>query len=153
MLGDIPQGSALGPLLFLVYVNHMPSQVSNGCLLQFANDTCLICSADSPADVTAMLQDDINALSQWIEMSKMKLNLKKSSIMWFSIKPSTTTAPPVVVNDTALSVVCKQKYLRVMFDSQLKWTHHVASVCKSMSYYLMLISSHAKVYHLQLSRC
>ena len=64
--------------------------------------------------------------------------------MWFSIKPSPTEAPPIVVNNTALSVVCKQRYLGVIFDSHLKWTHHVASVCKSMSYYLMMIGSHAK---------
>ena len=100
----------------------MPSQVSNGCLLQFADDTCIICSAESPAAVTAMLQDDLNVLSQWIVMSKMRLNFKKSSVMWFSIKSSTVAVPPV------MAVVCKQKYLGVMFDSQLNWSHHVASV-------------------------
>ena len=82
VIGGIPQGSALGPLLFLVYVNQMPSQVSNGCLLQFADDTCLICSSDSPAKVAAMLQDDINALSQWISVSKMKLNLSCRRFLW-----------------------------------------------------------------------
>ena len=120
-------------------------QVSNGSLLQFADDTCLICSADSPNKEAAMLQDDKNALFHWISVSKMKLNLSQSSIMimWLSIKPSPTEAPTIVINNAALSVVCKQRYLGVIFDSQLKWTHQVASVCKSMSYYLM-ISSHAK---------
>ena len=60
-----------------------------------------------------MLQDDLNALSQWIALSKMKLNLQKSSTMWFSIKPSAASLPPVMVNDVALSVVSKQKYLGV----------------------------------------
>ena len=64
--------------------------------------------------------------------------------MWFSIKPSAASLPPVMVDDVALSVVSKQKYLDVMFDSQLNWSHHVAAVCKSMSYYLMMIGSHAK---------
>jgi len=81
VLGSIPQGSALGPLLFLVYVNDMPSQVSHGCLLQFADDTCLICSGDSADAVAQMLQEDLRVLSQWIMTSKMKLNLKKSSVM------------------------------------------------------------------------
>ena len=47
VLGGIPQGSALGPLLFLVYVNEMPLTVQHGCLLQFADDTCLICAGDT----------------------------------------------------------------------------------------------------------
>ena len=49
-----------------------------------------------------------------------------------------------MVGDTALSVVCKQKYLGVIFDSQLNWSNHVASLCKSMSYYLALIGSHVR---------
>ena len=64
--------------------------------------------------------------------------------MWFSIKTSAASLPPVMVDDVALSVVSKQKYLDVMFDSQLNWSHHVAAVCKSMSYYLMMIGSHPK---------
>ena len=52
---------------------------------------------------------------------------------------------PLMVGDAALSVVCSYKCLGVMFDSQLNWSHHVGKwVCKSMSYYLALIGSHAK---------
>jgi len=50
MKGGIPQGSALGPLLFLVYVNDLPSQVSG--VLQYANDTTLICSAPDTQETT-----------------------------------------------------------------------------------------------------
>ena len=74
ILGGIPQGSTLGPLLFLLHVNQMPSQVSS--LLQFADYTCLIYSAESPTAVIKLLQDDLNALSQWIVLSKMRLIFK-----------------------------------------------------------------------------
>ena len=125
VLGGIPQGSALGPLLFLIYVNDMPLQVSNGCLLQFADDTCLICSGDSTDAVAKMLKDDLCDLSQWITISKMKLNLKKSSVMWFSIKQPSVPQPPILHDDTPLTVVDKQKYLGVTFDSRLTWSSHI----------------------------
>ena len=57
VLGSIPQGNALGPLLFLVYVNNMPLQVKNGVLVQFADDTCIICSGKIHEEVSEMLCD------------------------------------------------------------------------------------------------
>ena len=55
--GGIPQGSALSLLCMCVYVNDMPLQVQHSCLLQFADDTCLICLGDTPGIVA--LQDDL----------------------------------------------------------------------------------------------
>ena len=74
----------------------------------------------------------------------LSLNLKKSSVMWFSIKPSSGPPPPVLYDATPLTVVDRQKYLGIIFDHCLTWFAHVAKVCKSMSYYLCLISPHVK---------
>ena len=84
----IPQGSALGPLLFLVYVNDMPSLVHHGNLLQFADDTTLICSGDTCEEVEKKLLHNLELISKWIFQSKMRLNVNKSSVMWFSSKHS-----------------------------------------------------------------
>ena len=142
VLGGIPQGSALSPLLFLICVNEMPSQVQHGCLLQFADDTCLICAGNSPGIVARMLQDDLCVLSNWVALSKMNLN--KSNVIWFSIKHLVTSPPPILLDSVPLSSVQKQKYLGVTFDTNLNWSSHVASVCRSMSYYLHLINCHVK---------
>ena len=119
VLGGIPQGSALSPLLFLVYVNEMPLQVQHGCLLQFADDTCLISVGDTSDIVAKTLQDDLSMLSQWAIESKMQLNIKKSSIMWFSVKRSVVSMPSIMVNNVPLSSVQKQKYLGITFDTKL----------------------------------
>ena len=122
----------------------MPSQVRHGCLLQFADDTCLICAGNSPGVVARLLQDDLSVLSNWIALSKMKFNLNKSNVMWFDVKRLATSPPPILLNSVPLSSVQKQKYLGVTFDTTLNWSSHVASVCRSMSYYLHLINCHVK---------
>ena len=66
VLGGILQGSALGPLLFLVYVNNMPLQIRHGCLLQFVDGTCLICYGQSPGVVGQLLKADLHSLSDWV---------------------------------------------------------------------------------------
>ena len=63
VLGGIPQGSALGPLLFSIYVNNMPLQVQHGSLLQYADDTCLICCGDSHHSAARMISKDLESLS------------------------------------------------------------------------------------------
>ena len=66
--------------------------------------------------------------------------------MWFSTKPCNAVAQPLVlIDETILSQVDKQKYLGVVFDSNLTWSSHVTAVCKSMAYYLYLINFHSKL--------
>ena len=96
----------------------MPSQVSHGRLLQYADDTALICSGIDLAEVHCGLTEDLQSLSAWIARSKMKLNIAKSSVMWFKLKVSVTEQiPAVYVSDVPLKPVSTQKYLGVVFDN------------------------------------
>ena len=76
MCAGIPQGSALGPLLFLIYVNSLPSQITAGLLLQYADNTSLMCSGTSPQDAADVMNQQLQLLHEWIVSSKMQLNFK-----------------------------------------------------------------------------
>ena len=78
MKGGIPQGSALGPVLFLIYMNSLPTQLTKGLLLQYADDTTIICTAATPAAMQNTMCSQLSLMQQWILQS----NFKKSSVMW-----------------------------------------------------------------------
>ena len=144
MKGGIPQGSALGPLLFVIYMNNLPLQITDGLLVQYADDTTLVCSRSTPsAAAAAVLNSQLKLAHDWIRNSKMSLNHSKSSVMWFKTKSKRCLEyPNILIHDTILKSVDKQKYLGIMFDSRLSWIHQVSETCRKMSYYLYLISSH-----------
>ena len=121
--GGIPQGSALGPLLILVYVNAMPSVVKFGKLLQFTDDTTLISSGSDIDTVKkqSALSHDLALLSDWISSSRMKLNINKSSIMWFTPKIlQNISCPAIFMDDNKLQEVDHQNYLSIIFDKMLR---------------------------------
>ena len=80
-MGGIPQEGALGPLLFLIYVNDILLQIQNESLLQFADDTCLICYGDDHIHVKDYLSSDVDSLARRITSRKMQINVEKSSVM------------------------------------------------------------------------
>ena len=141
--GGIPQGSALGPLLFLVYVNAMPSVVEYGKLLQFADETTLICSGPDVDTVKEQLSHDLSLLSSWISaFSKMRLNIGISSVMWFT--PKNVSGSAIFVDDNQLWEVDQQRYSGIIFDKRLQWNSQVSDICKRVAYYLHLLSVHRK---------
>ena len=148
MKGGIPQGSALGPLLFLVYMNTLPSIITAGTLLQYADDTTLICSGSTSTIVAATMNYQLQLIHSWLVDSKMELNGKKSCVMWFKprrCRRHVSEQPAILVNNMILQTTVKQKYLGLIFDNQLTWSNHVSNVCKKMSYYLHLVSLHRRV--------
>ena len=124
-------------------MNALPLQITNGLLAQYADDTTLICSGPSVSDTAAAMTSQLQLVNKWIVDSKMKLNIQKSSVMWFRVSSRKKVVySDIFVNDVVLRQVDKQKYLGVMFDTRLSWTHQVSNVCKKIAYYLHLINSH-----------
>ena len=84
----------MGPLLFLVYMNNMPLQVKNGVLVQFADDTCIICSGKTHEEVSEMLCNDLCSLSSWIRNSHMEVNVRNQMLCGFMFTPLKALSHP-----------------------------------------------------------
>ena len=78
----IPQGSILGPLLFIIYVNSLPNSVSCKCVM-YADDTTLLCSPSNPITLQHELESKFNKISKWLKFNQLTLNVNKTKFMIF----------------------------------------------------------------------
>ena len=79
----VPQGSILGPLLFIVFVNDLPSVVSHSEVCLYADDTTVYVADEDPAVVRDKLTEDLNAVADWIDRNGLRMNVSKTNFIWF----------------------------------------------------------------------
>ncbi|XP_065296698.1 uncharacterized protein [Dermacentor albipictus] len=120
----VPQGSVLGPLLFLIYINDLPSSVSSHIHL-FADDCVIFREITSSDDVTA-LQTDLNAISLWCKTWLMELNITKCKSL--RVSRTCNSIPTYSLDHVLLESVSSYKYLGVHITSTLTWSAHITFI-------------------------
>ena len=105
--------------VFLIYVNTLPSQVTDGVLLQYADATTLIHSGSYPLAAAEVMNSQLQLVYDWTASNKMQLNVNKSKVMWFSASRTKSVSPEIKLINTVLEVVDTQLYLGIMFDNIL----------------------------------
>ncbi len=130
----IPQGSILGPLLFIIYVNSLPNSVTSKVVM-YADDTTLLCSSDDPVSLQSELDDNLCRIADWFNTNKLTLNIKKTKFMIFGSNHTVQNFDQIHLryNNVDVEKVDSFKYLGVTFDSKMSWTCHVDHICKTVS--------------------
>ena len=126
----VPQGSVLGPLLFIIYIDSITTvPLSAGSLSLYADDMLLYHPITSMTDFD-LLQEDINNLSAWSANNYLNFNASKCKFMIIS-RRSHPTLPisPLLISDCPLERVYSYKYLGVWLTSTLSWSVHISKVC------------------------
>ena len=129
----VPQGSILGPLLFILYINSLsdiPLSPSSKLIL-YADDILYSRICNSPSDIS-LIQSDVNCISTWISSHYLTINSSKTKYMFLSFKPSSffSTFPSLYLNGSPLELVSSFKYLGVLISSNLSWSPHILSICR-----------------------
>lgn len=125
----IPQGSILGPLLFLIYINNIQELGLNGHITLYADDTCLFYFGSSIHNLILKAQEDLNILQNWFQNNLLTINISKTCYTIFKAKnkqiPSYT---PLTIDNTPLQEKNKEKYLGLHMDTYLSWKEHINHV-------------------------
>ena len=134
----VPQGSILGPLLFLVYCNDIPTCIEeNSTLALFADDSKLYRTLSSPTS-SASLQHDLSNITHWTTNNQMELNAVKCKAMHISRK-RTPTQTKYVINENIVEQVTIIKDLGVLIANNLCWSKHIESIVSSANKTLGLV--------------
>ena len=124
----VPQGSVLGPLLFLVYINDLPACVTSSTTRLFADDSVMYRRIKSPDD-SAKLQDDLNNAQVWEKDWLMSFNASKCQVLQITNKPDPIPAS-YSIHGQKLEVVSSAKYLGVTLDTKLNFNRHIDAISK-----------------------
>ena len=122
VISGVPQGSILGPILFIIYINDLPSTVSSSIILMFADDTkCyrpISCANDS-----LLLQRDLNSISEWCVAWNLSFNSTKCAALHFSRSLPSSSSTHYLNGDSISDMVCHCD-LGVIMSRDLSWNNH-----------------------------
>ena len=134
----VPQGSLIGPLLFLIYINDLPNCLSKALPRMYTDDTSISIAASSLPELESALNAELAYLHEWLNVNKLSLNIAKTELMLIGSRQrlsATTTGHSLAVQIKGHEIdrVPHTKSLRVHIDQNLSWSKHVNETAKIVS--------------------
>jgi len=130
----VPQGSILGPILFLLYINDLSAVSKILFTLMFADDTNMFIQGKDVNKMEECVNEEMEKVVKWLHCNKLSLNVDKTHTMIFSNNRLLNNRKMnVFIQGTLIETVYKTKFLGVIIDNNLQWKDHINYLCNKIS--------------------
>ena len=131
----VPQGSSLGPLLFLLYINDFRLCLSKTSMGHFADDTFIIYNSTKAKTIETIINTELKLVIKWLRLNKLSLNTSKTELIFFHSTRHALNFDNIYINFNGkrLIPVDNIKYLGIFIDKFLLWNHHIFELSKKLS--------------------
>lgn len=140
----VPQGSVLGPLLFIIYINDLPRITGHPTIL-FADDSTVLFTDKNPSSMEQDILGTLDNIIQWLTSNNLKINLQKTNLMIFRNRVNSLNYFDINYSQHKIKHVDTTKFLGLDIDCNLNWKKHAEGLCLKVSQYSYALYMLAKV--------
>ena len=129
----VPQGSILGPLLFLLNINDLPSRINVAKLVLYADDTNILVTSKKEEELYTKISIVTKQLDAWLNKNDLVVNTVKTVAMAFHYRQSTSLKPIIYIQNSKISYKSEVKFLGIYIMENLNWQSHVKFLGSTLS--------------------